>query len=62
MDDINDVYRSFIEDGQYKIHEIDQIVLDDFNDIYAKGKGKKNKNVQKIGAGELTPEQILAMT
>lgn len=37
-------------------------MLDDFNDIYAKGKGKKNKNVQKIGAGELTPEQILAMT
>ncbi|MBS3670966.1 hypothetical protein JJQ58_00845 [Mammaliicoccus fleurettii] len=50
-----------MEEGQYKIHEVDQIILEDFNDIFAKGKGKKNK-VNKIGAGELSPEQILAMT
>ena len=55
-----EVYRHFIEDAQYKPHEVDQIVMEDFNKIFStKKRKKKASKVAKSGA--LSPEQMMAM-
>ncbi|EHL7177768.1 hypothetical protein KEI92_001907 [Staphylococcus pseudintermedius] len=51
-------YRHFIEDAQYKPHEVDQIVIEDFNKYFATKK-RKAKKVAKVGA--LRPEQMMAL-
>ena len=60
VEDIYEVYRHFIEDAQYKPYEVDQIVMEDFNKIFAtKKRKKKASKVAKSGA--LSPEQMMAM-
>jgi len=60
VEDIYEVYRHFIEDAQYKPHEVDQIIMEDFNKIFAtKKRKKKASKVAKSGA--LSPEQMMAM-
>lgn len=60
-DDIYEVYRYFIEELQYKPHEVDQICIQDFERIFATKKRKKRAG-RRAEAGQLTPEQMMALT
>ncbi|MDN6261392.1 MAG: hypothetical protein L0J21_06610 [Staphylococcus simulans] len=44
---------------QYKPHEVDAIVMEDFNKYFSGKKRKKNAKVAKSGA--LSPEQMMAI-
>lgn len=44
VQDIYEVYRHFIEEAQYKPHEVDAIVMEDFNKYF----NTKNVNVRLV--------------
>jgi len=54
------VYRHFIEDAQYKPHEVDAIVMEDFNKYFSTKK-RKRKASKVAKAGALSPEQMMAL-
>ena len=60
VEDIYLVYRHFIEDAQYKPHEVDAIVMEDF-DKYFNTKKRKRKASKVAKAGALSPEQMMAL-
>ena len=53
------MYRHFIEDMRYKPHEVDAIVMEDFNKYFS---GKKRKSQKRAKSGALSPEQMMALT
>ncbi|MBX5315953.1 hypothetical protein [Staphylococcus caprae] len=48
-----------MQEGQYKPHEVDAIIVDDFNKIY--GKKAKKQKVEKAKSGALSPEEAMKM-
>ncbi|NJI12023.1 hypothetical protein [Staphylococcus agnetis] len=54
------MYRHFITEAQYKPHEVDQIVMEDFNKIFATKK-RKRKASKVAKSGALSPEEMMSL-
>lgn len=58
MEDFYELYRDLHDNRNYKLHEIDDIPVEDFNNIFANAKGKKKKVAKQ---GEKSAQEVLNM-
>lgn len=58
MEDIYKTYRDFHENKGYKISEIDDIPMKDFNNIFASDAAK---GIRRAKSGDKSPEEVLRM-